>query len=406
MLFSLFLLLLGQGAAQTAVNPAADLPAAIQLAQEGHEEEALAALQRIAAANPEDHLTRLWIANVQVRLGHPEVAEPIYHSVALEDPGNVDAWVGLGPVLLQMDRVSEGLDALSRAEQLAPQNQNVIAALASGYRLAGDAPRSISYYEQLAAASPPAATRMELERALSHRGPRFESQTFGEHYSHTSPETPATGGEDFALNYRVSETFRVIGRGQVQRKFSREEHTFGGGAQWRWTPWGTVTGQVLVGSEDNRVLAQHTFMGRVDYGYHRATYTGMVRYYDFFGANVTMFSPAVTVAVTPRWTAAALYAFTTTDTAVTSGIQGHTLDLRAAHEVAPRIWVRAGYIHGTENFEQFSIDHIGDFRANTVDGRVQFLLPSRTSIVGSYDYQWRDGGIRMGRVNVALVQAF
>jgi len=31
----------------------------------------------------------------------------------------VDAWVGLGTVLLRQDRISEGLDALRRAEELA-----------------------------------------------------------------------------------------------------------------------------------------------------------------------------------------------------------------------------------------------------------------------------------------------
>ena len=36
----------------------------------------------------------------------------------------------------------------------------------------------------------------------------------------------------------------------------------------------------------------------------------------------------------------------------------------------------------------------------------QFLFPSLTSILGSYDYQWRRDGVRMGRINVSLVQAF
>ena len=44
--------------------------------------------------------------------------------------------------------------------------------------------------------------------------------------------------------------------------------------------------------------------------------------------------------------------------------------------------------------------------ADTVNVGVQFLLPSLTSIVGGYDYQWREGGVRMGRINVGLVQAF
>jgi thioredoxin-like negative regulator of GroEL len=69
MLLSLFLLLLAQNVPQPAANGPADLSAAIQLAQQGRNAEALAALQKIAAADPNDHLTRLWIANVHARMG-------------------------------------------------------------------------------------------------------------------------------------------------------------------------------------------------------------------------------------------------------------------------------------------------------------------------------------------------
>ena len=143
MLLSVFLLLLAQDVAQPVNNAAPDLPAAIQLAQEGRNAEALVALQKIAASNPDDHLTRLWIANVHDRMGHPDLAEPIYHSIVLEDPGNVDAWIGLGTVLLQQDQIADGIDALKRAEELAPQNPNVLAALGSGYQLAGRSAQSV-----------------------------------------------------------------------------------------------------------------------------------------------------------------------------------------------------------------------------------------------------------------------
>lgn len=402
MLLSVFLLLLAQDVAQPVNNAAPDLPAAIQLAQEGRNAEALVALQKIAASNPDDQLTRLWIADVHDRMGHPDLAEPIYHSIVLEDPRNVDAWIGLGTVLLQQDQIADGIDALKRAEELAPQNPNVLAALGSGYQLAGRSAQSVEYYQRLATTSPTPANMLTAETARREYRHRVESQTYDEQYNGT---TPATRGEDLSLNYRLSERVRVIGRAQVQTKFGRREDREGGGVEWRWTPWGTFTGHVLIGGS-NRVLPQRDYMGRVDYGYHRATYTGSLRYFDFFGANVTMLSPAVTVAVAPRWTFGLRYALTTSDTATASGIKGHTLDLRAAHEIAPRVWARGGYVRGVENFETFSIDRIGDFRANTANAAVQIFLPSLTSIIGSYDYQWRQNGVRMGRINVALVQAF
>jgi len=77
MLLSVFLLLLAQDVPQSVNNVAPDLPAAIQLAQEGRNAEALVALQKIAASNPDDQLTRLWIARAHDRMGHPDLAEPI-----------------------------------------------------------------------------------------------------------------------------------------------------------------------------------------------------------------------------------------------------------------------------------------------------------------------------------------
>jgi Tfp pilus assembly protein PilF len=402
MLLSLFVLLLAQNVAQPSPTSAPDLPAAIELAREGRDAEALAALQKVVAANPEDHVARLWVASVQAHMGHPDLAEAVYHSVVLEDPRNVDAWLGLGTVLLQQDRVEEGLDALKTAERLTPQNTAVVAALASGYRLAGDTTESITYYQRLATMVPTPANRMTLENARRANGHRIESQTYGEDFNGS---TPSTRGSDLAMNFRLSEKVRVFGRGQLQTKFDRRENREGGGVEWRFMPWGTLTGQVLAGS-DNRVLPQKDILGRVDYGYHLATYTGMLRYFDFFGANVLMFSPSATVALTPRWTVQGRYAFTSTDTATATGLSGNTLDLRVAHELAPRIWVRGGYVHGIENFDLYSIDQIGDFRANSTTVGVQILLPSLTSIVGGYDYQWRQNGVRMGRINVGLVQTF
>jgi len=67
----------------------------------------------------------------------------------------VDAWnSGLGTTQLQQDRIEEGLDALRRAEHLAPENQAVVAALASVYRLAGESTESITYYQRLATMAP------------------------------------------------------------------------------------------------------------------------------------------------------------------------------------------------------------------------------------------------------------
>jgi YaiO family outer membrane protein len=403
MLLSLFLLMLAQAATpQTTPTNAAPVPAAVQLTEQRQDAEALAALQKIAAANPNDHVARLQIAHLHERMGHPDLAEPVYRSIVLEDPRNVEALVGVGVALLAQDQVSASIDVLERAEQLAPEDAAVLAALGDAYQHAGRTERSIGYFERATAIAPTPEHRFALEQARREHGHRVESQTYDEQFS---GNTPDTRGTDLGVNVRLSETLRVAGRGQVQTKFGRRENRAGGGGQWRWSPTTTVTGQALVG-KGNRVLPQGDYLGQIDYAYHRAVWTASVRYFDFFGANVTMVSPAVTLTPSNSWTLGLRYAMTSTDTATVSGVRGHSLQLRAAHEIRPRIWLHGGYTRGVENFDNFSVDRIGEFRAHTGTAAVEFVLPTLTSIVGGYDYQHRDGGVTMGRINVSLVQSF
>ena len=404
MLLSLFLLMLAPGVAQqtTPNNVAAGLPAAIQLAESGQNAEALAALQKITAANPNDHLARLWIAQVHDRMGHPDLAEAVYHSIVLEDPRSLDALVGLGMTLLEQDQVDAAIDALERAEQLAAQNPVVLTSLGEAYRRAGRTERSMAYFQRAAAVSPSPTRVLALEQARREHGHRFESQTYDEQFNGVTPDTRGT---DLAVNFRVSETLRVVGRDQFQSKFGRKENRAGGGVQWRGNPSTTLKGQALVGT-GNQVLPQGDYLGQIDYTYHRATWTGAVRYFDFFGASVVMLSPAVTVTPSSRWTFGLLYAMTSTDTTALTGIRGNTLHLRAAHEIRPRVWLHGAYMRGVENFENFSSDRIGAFQANTGTAAVQILLPTLTSIVGGYEYQRRANGVTMGRFNIGLVQSF
>ena len=65
-----------------------------------------------------------------------------------------------------------------------------------------------------------------------------------------------------------------------------------------------------------------------------------------------------------------------------------------------------GYTSGVEDFDTFSIDRIGDFRANGAAAGVRYDLPTLTSLKGVYEYQWRDRGVNMGRVIVSFAQRF
>jgi len=85
---------------------------------------------------------------------------------------------------------------------------------------------------------------------------------------------------------------------------------------------------------------------------------------------------------------------------------GHSIHVRGAYQLYPRLWVTGGYAGGVDDFENYSIDRVGDFRANTGSAGVRYELPSLTSLVGLYEYQRRERGLSMNRVTVSLAQSF
>ena len=140
--------------------------------------------------------------------------------------------------------------------------------------------------------------------------------------------------------------------------------------------------------------------------YRVATWTASVRYFDFTDARTMIFSPAVAWLPEGRFSVTLRYALSRTEINTALVETGHSGHLRAAYRVYPRVTVQAAYAGGVEDFENFSIDRIGDFRANTLSGGLRIDLPTLTTLVGNYERQWRRGNTNMGRVTVSLLQRF
>lgn len=386
----------GTAFAQTAAEAA-------QLADQGRDAEALAAFRQVAARNPNDLEARLWIARLHERMGNLDQAESVYHSVLLENPTRLDAALGVAAAMLARHDTDDAIELLESIEEREPQNAAALALLGRAHREAGRTPQAIGYFERAVAAAPTDERRLRLEDARRSYGHRIETRGFGEQFSGTTPDGR---GADLAVNYRLSARLRVIGRGQAQRKFSVSEQRGGGGVEWRWRPSTTLRAQLLLGP-GNLVIPEGDFLGEVDYAYGPAVWTASIRYFDFTGARTTFLSPAVAFPISDRTSLALRYALAWTETSTSGAVEiGHTAQLRAAYRLFRRLSLQAGYAAGVEDFETFSIDRIGDFRANTLSGGVRLDFATLTTVVAGYDRQWRRGGIQMGRVNVAIQQRF
>lgn len=376
---------------------------AAELAQRGQLAQALETYRRLAAANPRDHEARLAIARLHMEMGHADWAEPVFRGVLFESPSNVDAMVGVGSALTALGRADEALEVLELAEQGFPESPDVLAALGRAHRDAGHTMRSFDYLERAVAIAPTPGNRALLEETRRAHGHRVESTTYFESFSLPVSDTRAT---DLAVNARLTDRFRLFGRGQLQRKFGVTEQRGGLGVEWRWRPETTVTSHVLVGP-GNDVLPQFDGNVEVAYAYGVARWAVGLRHIQFSGADVSVISPGVTWWRGDRLVLGGRYhlSLTSFDLGLDRQVT-HSGLLHAAYLVYPRVWTQAGYARGIESFETLSPDRIGNFDANTTSGGIRIDLRTLTSIVGAYEYQWRSNSTRMDRFTLSIVQRF
>jgi tetratricopeptide (TPR) repeat protein len=405
MLFSLLLVtaLAGVPVQDVVIQPLPTFADAVQMADAGLNAEALAAFQRLVSSNPNDHAARVWIGRLHERMRNPELAEAVYRSIVLEDPTNLDALLGLASSLLAQNAPREAIEVLDRAEALAPQNDTVLDMLGRAHRQAGSAEAAAVYFERAAALSPSEQHVLSLESARRSYLHWFEIGGFTEQYNGTTPDTRNV---DAAANVRLNDRFRVFGRGEVQRKFGVREERGGGGLEWRWTRRTSLRGHVLLGP-DALVMPEGDVLGQLEHNDGRATWTAAYRYFNFEGARVNVFAPAVAWPLTNRLDLAVRYALSLTDSnRVATGETGHSLHASGAFQWRRRLAFLAGYAAGVDDFEHFSSDRIGDFRANTVSGGARYVLPSLTALTGRYEWQARRGDIKMSRVTLSVTQSF
>ncbi len=126
-----------------------------ELAQAGNYKEALDGFRRRVAANTNDLDARVWIGWLHEKMGHPELAEPVYRSVVLEAPGHVDAAIHLAALLTKQKHHEEAVRVLERAKGSAPQDPDLLVALGNAHlRVDKKSELGRAYLEMAAALAP------------------------------------------------------------------------------------------------------------------------------------------------------------------------------------------------------------------------------------------------------------
>ncbi len=370
------------------------------LAQQGNHEAALAAFQRRAAANPADLTARLWIARLHTQMGRPDLAESVYRAVMLEAPDNVEAMIGVGTTLVSMQRGDEALLILDRTAKLEPKNAAVLAALGAAHLQAYNIKLGLSYLESAASIAPD--YKLALEEARREYGHHVDASGFFEDFNQ---DVPNTSNANLTIDFRVADRLRISARGQYQEKFDFSDGRGGLGLDWQWHPQFTLHVHGLAGP-GNDVLPQADALISVAQTTQRAGWDVSYRFVEFDGANVSVFSPGLKW-MTTRTEVALRYALAITNfDGAPDADDGHTGSLDGAYRIQPRLWLNLGYVYGVDDFDTLSPDRIGRFKGHTARGGFRFDLKTLTSLIGRYDYQWRERDLTMQRIWVGISQSF
>ena len=381
--------------------PSADRNLAEQLARSGRTVEALALFERIVTENPTDVEVRLWIARLQLRIGRTEEAEAGFRSVLLEHPSDVDARIGLGAALTRRDAWKEALAILLDAEKDAGDNADLFAALARAYRRAGDDRRALEYYERAKALAPgdPDVTD-GYEATVRAYGSSIVVEGFAE------------GGVSDARSVSLIASLRVLprleieGRARVQNRNGSSDTLAGGGGIWRINR-SSILEIRGAGGAGNTSLPDADLMAEVRHYRGAIEVGGNVRYLRFSDVDVTAASPLLAWDTGERWRLAARYTYSWSSFDATGESSGdQSVLLRETFRAWRRVDMTLTYAYGIESFEELTADRLGNLGANTIAATLQLRLPSLTSVVTTWERQWRSNDSRLDRLTVLVMQGF
>ena len=376
-----------------------------RLAQSGEYAKALKQFQALAAANPDDIAARMWIARLQRRLGRPERAADVYRSIVAAQPQNIDALVGLGQSLTDAGQFADAADALNRAESIAADKPAVLAAQGHLHAAAGRPTLAMAYYDRALVLDPSNdEARRSRDAMRAERAHRVEGTYYYEHFNTAVPDTNAG---TVSLNGHVSDSVRLFGTAQYERKSGYEDARGGGGITWRHVGNLQIDARAMVGSADAVMLP--SVETAFDVGYSSGPLRWLVgaRYLNFDASSSFIVSPGFSVSFARNASIALIYYRSSTDLSSLnsrSGNSGFGSTLRA--RVAPRVAVHARYLRGFEGLETITSDFTSQLDANTLSMGAAIDLRPMVTLGGAYEYQSRSDGTDVSAAYANLILRF
>jgi hypothetical protein len=371
------------------------------LARSGRVAEALSLFERVVQGDPSDVEARLWIARLELRLGHTALAEAGFRGVLREHPDDVDARIGLGTALTRSGAWQDALAVLTETEPLARENADLIAALAFAYRRGGDNEHALEYFGRAGALSPddPDLT-LGYEAVARNYGHLISLDGFAQG---GAPGLDAGSGT-LGASLRVTPRLHLGGSVRLQHGSGYSDVLAGGNGVWLLRGATTIEGQALAGP-GNTTLATSDAFGQVTHYAGAFEFGGGLRYLSFAGGHVMAGSPVFAWNPDDRWRLDARYTYSQSSFDATHKSSGdHSVLLRDTWQGWRRVALQASYAYGIESFEELTADRLASLGSTTVAGGLRIDVPSLTRITTTWEHQWRSNDTAIDRVTVSVVQ--
>jgi YaiO family outer membrane protein len=375
-----------------------------RLARIGRHAEALAAFERIAASDPADVESRLWIGRLQLWMGRTGDAEVTFRAVLRDHPRDVDARIGLGSALTRTGRTDEAIAVLEGTRADAGENADLFAALARAYRNAG---RPRAARDQFARAHDLAPNDQDILDGLEAVRRTYDHSASFEGYGETVPDAGWDSGDGaLTLRLRANERLHFAGAARVHRSSGVTDSQFGGGAEYL-AGRGMLFSATVLGGPDNESLPVFSAAAEVARYSGSTEIGGGLRFLRFQTTDVTALSASAAWDDGGPWRTDARYTYSRSSFEPDGRTAGdHSILLRALRRQWRRVWVEGSYAHGAESFDVLTADRVDSFDADTVALGLRVLTPSLLVLTSTWEHQWRSNGQTLDRVTCAVVQFF
>ena len=342
----------------------------------------------------------LWIGRLSAWLNDHATATRFYDRALAREPQNTEALVGKAYVLMQQQEFQGAHELFSEAQRIAPENTDVLLALARYYHYQGRHREALSQIERVFTLDPESSEGRELKSQITLPRPLEVRLGWGqERFSFASPASKGY----VSVGY-VGDRSRVSGHYERWNQFNEKVNRGGLSVSRRLEDRLWLHGYAML-APGATVLAAQDYTARFTWALPRGMVVGAdYRYLRFETDQAHVLVPSLEYYFVerPAWVRAAFYKSWTEFQP--SGVVDSNASflLHYYEQITQPMLVNVGFAHGSESFSALSVDRLGQFVANTFLAGVDFKLTPAYSVGLHYSYQGRSDGNSQNTFGIGL----